>query len=235
MLGIAIFVFRLSLSYEKLWTLNNDGSNLKFKSDLLNFLLILSVLIAFILFLRPDSFEYRWFFPLLPGMLVFTSQGIINFSEFVGEKLSNKKIISILIIMISLFGFYTQIIHADSIIKAKVNSYMQVKESGIWVKENSVSTDIIISSSIPQHSYYSERKVYSFGFDSSNLSEEYFNEKIKEIKPKYAIISAFEPVFTPAWAYEWPDKNKEIAVPVQVYFADAEKKQPILVVYELKY
>src|SRR3989344_5666772 len=194
-----------------------------------------SLLMLFILFIRPGTIEYRWFFPLLPGMLVFTSKGIIDFSDFIGKKLFSKKIITFLIIIISLFGFYTQLIHADAIIKAKVDSYGQVRESGIWIKENSNSQDSIVSASVPQHSYYSERKVYDFAFNNPNQSEEYFNMKMSEIKPKYIVVSVFEPAFTPQWVYEWPSKNQDKVTPVKAYFTDSEKKQPVLVVYKFNY
>ena len=168
-------------------------------------------------------------------MLVFTSKGIIDFSDFIGKKLFSKKIITFLIIIISLFGFYTQLIHADAIIKAKVDSYGQVRESGIWIKENSNSQDSIVSASVPQHSYYSERKVYDFAFNNPNQSEEYFNMKMSEIKPKYIVVSVFEPAFTPQWVYEWPSKNQDKVTPVKAYFTDSEKKQPVLVVYKFNY
>ena len=235
LLGIFMFIFNLSLNYERLKNLNGDKENLDFKSDLLNILLIFSILILFIFFIRPGTIEYRWFFPLLPGMLVFTSKGIIDFSDFIGKKLFSKKIITFLIIIISLFGFYTQLIHADAIIKAKVDSYGQVRESGIWIKENSNSQDSIVSASVPQHSYYSERKVYDFAFNNPNQSEEYFNMKMSEIKPKYIVVSVFEPAFTPQWVYEWPSKNQDKVTPVKAYFTDSEKKQPVLVVYKFNY
>ncbi len=235
LLGTVIALAKMFLSYDKFKKLKPDKEFLEFKSDLLNFLLIICLLISLIFFIRAQDYEFRWFFPLLPGMLAFTSKGIIDFSSTIGEKLSNKKITTILIVAFSLFGFYTQLAHANMIINAKVDSYSQVKDSGIWIKEHSNNNDVIVSASVPQHSYYTERKVYTFAFDnSSNNTEEYFNDKLKEIKPRYVAVSIFEPVFTPQWAYTWGQKHNETVVPVKVYFADQQQTQPILIVYEIK-
>jgi len=230
LLGLLIFAFDFYIYFPKIKNFNNSKNNLILKSDIFNILLILSVMFFFVGIIRANSFEYRWFFPLLPGMLAFTSKGTIIFSEFIGKLLNNKKTISLLLILIIVgLGVYTQINHADNIIKVKVNSYQQVKDSGLWMKENSNKDDIILSTSFTQHMYYSEREVYSI---DSFPEESNFTDFIIEKNPKYLVLSIFQ--VHQDWVYQWPQKNLDLVFPAQVYYLDEQQQQMALVVYEFK-
>jgi hypothetical protein len=176
---------------------------------------------------------------ILPPILAFTARGIIYFSEFIGDFVKKQKLSILIIILIVLIGSYSQIVHADTIIRQKLDSYSQVKEAGLWIKQNSDSKDIIVSASLPQNTYYSERKTINFNdpenpFASGPLSEEEFLVVLKNKKPKYYIASIFEPS-VPQWTYQIPEKNKEMFLPVKVYFSDVEQKQAALVIYEYTY
>ena len=133
-----------------------------------------------------------------------------------------------------IFGLYTEFNHTDAIVKYKITSYQEVKDAGLWIKQNSNKNDIIITASTMQITYYSERKISDFYPDPSDKNETGFDNKIKQLKPRYIVIDAFQPVFTPKWAYDWPQRHSNSVVPVQAYFADPEKKQPLLIIYEFK-
>jgi hypothetical protein len=234
--GIFLLILDLSISFDKLKQIAVNGENLDFKSDVFNTLLIASILFIFVFVMRPyTGFEYRWFFPLLPGMLAFTSKGVTSFSQYLASMFKNKKFATALIVIIVMLGVYTQLVHADSIIRVKLDSYSQVKQSGLWLKENSMPGDIIVSASVPQHAYYSERQIENFYVNNSNENETAFNQKLLALKPKYLVLSVFEQVFQPDWALTWASRHNETATPVQVYFMDSAKKQIALVIYELKY
>jgi len=47
------------------------------------------------------------------------------------------------------------------------------------------------------------------------------------------MVSVFEPY--PELTGTWLDTHQSMLKPVQAYFSDAEKKQPIVVLYELVY
>ena len=128
---------------------------------------------------------------------------------------------------------YTQIARVDPLIKQKKDSFLQVKDAGLWIKENSIPSDTVISASIPQNTYYSERVTYDF-YVNNLQNETAFYDKIKEIKPKYLVISAFESGFTPNWAYSWPQNNSDLVTPVNALFFDKEQTQPALIIYEFK-
>ena len=81
-----------------------------------------------------------------------------------------------------------------------------------------------------QHTYYAERKIYNV---DSFKNESDFEKNIFEKKPLFLVLSAFQP--SQKWLYSWPEKHKDIVKPVQVYYADAQKTQQILVVYKIEY
>ena len=228
-LGILLLIIDTYIYFPKITNMKNNEEDWALKSDLFNILIILSVMFFFIFIIRANSFEYRWFFPLLPGMLVFTSKGAVIFSEYAGSLIKSKNITLILILIIIGLGAYTQIYHADNIIKAKIDSYQQVKDSGLWMKENSNKDSIILSSSLTQHMYYSERTVYNI---DAFITEENLTRFISDKKPKYFVLSAFQP--HPDWAYNWPQQHSGNVSPALAYYFDSEKQQVALIVYEFK-
>jgi hypothetical protein len=90
-----------------------------------------------------------------------------------------------------------------------------------------------VSASLTQHRYYAERNVLDFYVNGSNENESAFDAKIAEYNPKYLVMSAFEPGFTPQWAYDWPQRHNDTLIPVKVYYLDRQQQQIALVIYEL--
>lgn len=214
LIGLVLFCFDLYFFYPKLKKINRSSEDLEFKSDIFNILLILSVMFFFIFMIRPASYEFRWFFPLLPGMLAFTSKGIIKSSEFVSSFIKIKNLSVFLIIIVVLLGAYTQYYHADQIIRNKLTSYEQIKDSGLWLKSNSNSQDTIITQSSSQHAYYSERKTYPYTFISAE-NETALNDFIKRVKPSFIVVSIFEPNH-PTWMIHqetYSDNSRSIIMP----------------------
>ena len=232
--GILLAIIDLLIRFDYFKHIKNNSNNLEFKSDLLNFLTILAVLGFFIFFLRSQAYEFRWFFPMLIGMLSFTSKGIISFADYSGKLINSKKLSIFLIILIVIVGVHSQLQYSDFIIKSKTESYLQVKQAGLWLKDNSLPNDVIVSASIPQHTYYSERKIRDFYVDGSNENETLFFEMADNEKPRYLVVSAFEPGFTPQWAYLVYQSHPEKLIPIQT-FSQPGQAQPILIIFEFKY
>ena len=231
LLGILLLIIDLILGFRKIRLIKNDSENMEIKSDLFNALLIIAVLFTFIFIVRTyTGYEYRWFFPLIIGMLVFTSKGIITFSEYLGMLIKNKPIVIVLIILILSLGLYTQYIHADSIIKMKIGSYADVKDAALWMKNHTSKGDIIFSESFTQNAYYSERKSINFG---SYNNESDFEAAFNKLKPKYITLSIFEK--HPDWIYSWSEKNNKTVQPVKIYYADNAHEQISLIIYEVDY
>ena len=56
-----------------------------------------------------------------------------------------------------------------------------------------------------------------------------------KLRPKFLVVSVFEAGYTPAnWIYAWSANTTEVT-PVQVYFGDAAKTQPVLIIYKFNY
>jgi hypothetical protein len=233
LIGIIVFAFNFYLRMPFIKQFKRDGEDLEFKSDIFNFILIGFVTFTFIFLMRVSAFEYRWFFPLILGVVAFSSKGIFSISKFVGKY--KKEAASFFVIIVLVLGLYGQFDYSKDLVLSKVNSYEQVKEAGLWIKENSNPDDVVVSASVPQNTYYSERKTYNFALDDPTgaKSEDYFNENLERINPKYIVVSVFEPSFTPEWAYSWPQSNQSKAVPVQAYFSDPQKQQPVLIIYQI--
>lgn len=224
-LGLILVTINTFSIIDRIKIIYRDNKNLNFKSDLFNLILLSSVLFVFVFILKPPGIEFRWLFMILPPILVFASKGIISFSEFTADFLKNKKVIIIIIFFILSMGVYDQVMHGDSIIKLKLNSYSQLRDAGLWIKQNSHPDDIVLSRSPHQITYYSERKTYNYG----DFNESQFFELIKETKPKYMLESVLEPS-TGQWGYEPTPAMQQIMTPVQVWYAE-DNQSPIAVLY----
>ena len=132
-----------------------------------------------------------------------------------------------------LAGTYYQLDHANSIIREKIPTYGQVKEAAIWMKENSNSQDIIATASTSQTSFYAERKILSYYFEKEHryYEPQEFFEVVKQVKPKFLVVSIFEPA-VPQWTYNFPNNYSTYFNPVKVWYTDKEQTQPMLVIYE---
>ena len=144
--------------------------------------------------------------------------GIIKLYDYL--KNYNKKFVTGVILLLLLASTFTQVKAADEIISGKKDSYLQVKEASFWIKENSNPNDVVISNSIPQMQYYSDRSVYYIENETELL----------KLKPRYYVVSIYErsaPSF-----YTYPEQNEDKWKGVKVYFLDQERKRPSLAIYE---
>ena len=103
-----------------------------------------------------------------------------------------------------------------------------MKYAGEWLNQNTNEKDYIIASGQPQFMYYSERNIESF-----TAKEEEFQDKISNFKPKYMVLTAWEP--SPEWTYAYPVENQDKIKPAMAYFFDQEQKKPAVVIYEFVY
>jgi hypothetical protein len=188
------------------------------------------LLFALIPFIFQSMFyhgiEDRYLMNAFPAFFIILSFGIIKMGKLIRKY--NKQLAIVFIILILSLGAYQQLNYANNLIKSKIPSYLEVKQSGEWIKENSLPTDVIFSASIPQHTYYSERKTYNFMDKYTNESS--FEYYVDLYKPKYLVLSIYEP--HSQWAYEYPSYHKDLLIPVKVY---QQNEQLILAIYEFNY
>lgn len=174
-----------------------------------------------------EGFYDGFILSVFPFIFAFVSDFVFNTKKYF-DKASKWLFPALLVIFIILFSLY-HINTANSSIVAKVSSYDSVREGGIWIKEHSNPGDIIVSISRPQNTYYSERETVNYA--SNNETE--FDKLMVKLRPKYLVDSIWE--YTPQWVHDYPFKHNDTIFPVQVYFLDAQKTQPSLIIYQVKY
>jgi len=222
--GLLALIINLVLTYDML------NSKKETIGDLIMLLIMLVWFGFFVFYIRAS--EDRWLLLTFVPIFVLVSRALVIIGKGIAKY---SKVIAVIFVVAMLgIGGYYELKQADGIVNAKKDAYSQVMKAGLWIKANSNPNDTVVSASQPQNIFYSERKTYDFYFDKGvNQTEDDFNRNLKIIKPRYIVLSAFEPVFTPAWAFSWPEKHQDILNPVMVYYADAQKTQPILIIFEV--
>ncbi|MEK6914111.1 MAG: glycosyltransferase family 39 protein [Nanoarchaeota archaeon] len=226
-LGFFLFFIDLFLGIDKIFQ----------DSELQKRFFILFMITSVFLFLGyiAPHLEQRYIMSLIPFLFLISVYPIYLLIPILEEKFKIKDfylivLISIILILLLIpnynFGF--------DLIESKKNSYMEVKMAGEWIKKNSIPSDIIIGSGLPQLTYYSERSVYPFELsyrrDLKRQNESGLDDFIIKNKPKYLVESAYEP--EEPWAKNYPLNNQNILVPVQAY---PNLQQPLVIIYKFNY
>ena len=223
LMGFIILLLVLFLSLDAL-----IGLDLVIKNkdqDLMKKLFILiSILTPYLFYsLFNPGIEDRYLMGMYPFMFILFGVGLVKLKDFLARY---NKILSVIFIIVLLFIFgFVNFKTTDMTIKSKADSYAPVALAGKWIYENSYKMDKVISASKFQNMYYSERETYPFP-----KNEEEFASYLESVKPKYIVVSVFEPGFTPQWVYSYFDKYKDMFRPVQAY--TATNNQALLVIYE---
>ncbi len=228
LIGVIITLFNLFIGLDIF--IKNKNEN--FVADLLLIITIIIVLAFFIFVIKIPTAEERWLYLMAPFIFLFAAKTC----NIIYEKIKkyNKLVGVVILVLILGSGAYIHLEHADQIINIKKETYLQVKQAALWMKENTNEKDKIFSISFPQTQYYSNRQTLSYwpwhsGYH--NVSE--FADWLNREKPKYLTVSIFEN--HPDWIQPFIQNNSNKFIPAQAYFLDTEQKQVALVVYEIKY
>ncbi len=233
--GIAAALFNLLISFDLLIKIKEK----RLDPHLFSILLLLVLTLFYIFYIR-GTIEDRWVFLIIPFIMYFAAEGLTYLSE-IAEGYYKRLGAIVLIICLGLFLFY-QLQHTNALINIKKGSYLPVKEASLWIKDNSNKEDTVLSVSYTQATTYTERKIITYPpkVRDPNSSYAYIPSKIdmmdrliEENRPRYLMVSVFE--VHPDWTQEWINKNLARLRPVQVYFADPQQTQVLLVVYEIEY
>jgi mannosyltransferase len=209
-------MYKLILGFDLLL----KNKNPKLKRHLFLLLITLIPLITVSLSLN-HYFEDRYIINSLPGIFVITSIFILKFYRFIKNK--NKLIAIIFIIFLLSSITFIQLKKTDELVRSRKDSYMQVKQAGLWLKENSNEGDIILTRSHPYIKYYSEMEVLDIPPEKEDLEPLIsLNKNIK-----FYMVSIFET--HQEWMYVFPQENNLTVI--QVYFMDQSKQQPGLIIY----
>ena len=222
-LGILYFLYKLSLG------VGIKGYLEKNKKWLLIFTCFFIPFMAYTLYGTVGggaTFYDAFILPVFPFAFGFAGLFIEKIYNFM--KKYGKIPVLILISILLISSAYISIKDADTSIKAKVTSFDSVRESGLWLKENTSPGDIIISRSLPENTYYSERATYDFP-----LNETLLMQFIQEKKPKFVVDSIWEN--TAAWIHPYLSQHNETLTPVMAYYSQIQgQKQLTLIIYKVK-
>lgn len=167
------------------------------------------LILALVPFLFQSLFyhyaEDRYLMNAFPAFFFALSLGLTKIEGWL--KKYNKYLGILAVVILLLIGGYWQISTANSIISGKVTSYAPVEQAALWLKANSNTSDIIISRSVPQTTYYAEREVLNIP-SSDNQTD--FEKLIQEKKPAYLEISMFEPY--PTWMFQQANANNQVQI-----------------------
>ena len=182
-----------------------------------------------------ENVEQRYMMPSLVFLFTISTIPLTKLSNYIkNTKYKDKSIIIVAIILIVLLIPGLQF--ASSLIDSKKTSYLEVKQSGEWIKENSNPGDLVLSASQPQTAYYSERPTnklhLAYRRDIPKGNETEFYEYVETERPRYLILSIFEMRAQPEWVIRYPERFPDRVTPVQVY---SQGSQPVLIIYEFNY
>jgi len=170
-----------------------------------------------------------WVLAVFPCLFILMTRIFIEIKDYISKKnIDYGKYFAILVLLIFAFSCYQQFQFADMAIKNKVSSYYNLHPAGEWLKANTNANETILASSVPQLTYYSERRVISFR-DFENETQQQALQRIFQEHPKYMVLTVWER--SPDWAYAMPiNLNFTIS---QMYFLNPQ--QPDVIIYEIDY
>ncbi len=197
----------------------------KLIGDLFCILLIVLPLIFFVFIYKFGVHQYL--FLMTPGMFLIMAKGVTEISHLI-EKYNKYLGIAIIIVIVGI-GAYTQLVHAHNIIENKKTTYAELKQAGIWIKENSNKDDkVMITNNEMEFAAYAEIAYINEGDNQTD-----FEEILVREKPKYIVLALFVQNEEFEWIIPLLSTEKERFVPVQAWFADKERKQARVVIYKV--
>lgn len=204
--------------------IGKQGEHMELKKRFYLLLWVLTVLIAMglLIALTGYIFEPRLIFPAMPALFIIAGYGLITIYKLVAKY--NKEIAVIAVIGLFIVGAYMQLSYANALINSKKDSFVHQKMAGEWIKEhtNPGETFMLGCGLSVNFIYYSERQI---AYVSNNQT--LVNEAIAKGN-RYYIIDGYDP----ACASENIKGPPEGFVPVQAFFIDEAKTQPIIIIYE---
>jgi hypothetical protein len=171
--------------------------------------------------------ENRYIIACFPA--VFIISGVFMMKVYDSLKKNSKAFGILFLIVILGLTVWFQIQSADSLIKNKINSYSQIRDAGLWIKENTSPEDVIISTSAHQVKYYSERT--SFLIPTSN---EEFLDLLSSKNPKYLMVSGYE---NHQRDRPWVDgfiRDSNLSIANIIFLDPLTRRQPMVIIYNLR-
>jgi 4-amino-4-deoxy-L-arabinose transferase-like glycosyltransferase len=155
-----------------------------------------------------STFYDAFVLPIFPAIFMLCAISVNGISTLISK--NNKKIAMVFVVLIVIWVGFIQIKYANEIIIGKKDSFIQIKNAGLFLKEKSIPGDRIISAAIPMITYYSERETLSFPEKESEMIQ-----YSKENNAKFVVTSFLEQR-SADWTYSWYQNNQNKSIPINV-------------------
>jgi len=205
LIGIVYVIFEMGLSHERL------------QRYCIPVIVLFTFLCFFVFYMRVA--EDRWLFETLFSLAMLSAFGI----DYCAKKIEkhSKWLGVAFIIGVLIFGAYAQVTMADTLIKQKKESYIQMKDAFELIKVGTPTESIIAGHGIePYVVYYAEREYIGLTVNPEDAS----------LIPQadYFVMHIFNPI--PPYLINYTQENMETIVPISVEFYGEE---PIVITYEI--
>lgn len=230
---IFIVGFILILEFFLYFDLIIKGKDKK-RNNLLWVFLVVVLPLWYFTFITKDA-DPRYFLFMLPVLAAVGGYGLERVIRFIGKNVKNKKVyVGLLLIAILGLG-YMGLSESNNFINVKKGSYQEVKDAGMWLRDNTGKDKTVMGAAVVMLQYYSERMTYDFALrdengDSVPRDKDLFYEKIENVNPDYYVLDVYHGAFTPDYAYSYPQENQDKMVPVQAF--GEMNGQPMVVIYQ---
>lgn len=198
-LGAIYFFSDLFLGFDKLF----KNEELQKKFFVLSWIVSLFLIMGYI---GSISYvEQRYITAGLPFLFLIAFSPILFVSEILVKKFAKYKKMIIFLVFLSLILLMIPSWNlSNSLIDQQKTSYLPVQQVGELIKADSNPGDIVLSTSLPQITYYSELSVYPYDIKNDSIAkgdksianysdgEAGFEQFLKAKKPKYLMTSVFE-------------------------------------------
>jgi len=147
--------------------------------------------------------EPRFFVRIFP--MIFILMGVASYTSlnFILRKvkIDNKKIVYTAMAIVIAVAMVHQLYVGLPNIQSKAESYVEVKEGALWVKDHTLPSEYVASNAPPFVSYYAERPNIGILFDD----EKTLRKQLEEYNVSYVIVSGYELRDTdPAYVKDMP-------------------------------
>ncbi len=232
LIGAVYFFIDLLFGFDKIF----KNEELQKRFFVLFFLICIFLVMGYIG--SVSYVEQRYLSVGLPFLFLIAVYPLVKLEGILEKTLKTSKTSSsIIVVLLLLLLLIPSFNLANGMIESKKTSYLEVEQAGMWIRDNSNQSDIVISDSLPQMTYYSERSTYPFdpGYKSREFAKytpdlDGFVNFVNDYKPRFMVLSIFES--TPDWAKTFPQTHQNLLTPIQVY---KQGDKPVLIIYQFNY
>ena len=181
--------------------------------------------------------DERYYFVFYPVLFLFAGYCL----SYIYEKFKTKfKVIGLILLVLLAIFAYQQIYQADQTVQAKLDSFNQLKQAGLFIKESTASGEsFVVTEEMAELIYYSERQSNKEG-TIYNVS--YLNDVLKRDKPSYLVFSNFY-YLSVQQSQDHMDvlnfvfTNRTLFTPVKAFgpAIDKDGKIPLVTIFKINY